>query len=414
GFKNSQQLQAYFTKRIDDFITRHNKRTIGWDEILLADVSPGAVAMAWHGAEETASDLNTGHDIVMSPYHYTYFDFYQSDPDLEEYITYAGLPIDTVYAFDPSPDPIINKGKKQILGGEGSLWTENIETTERVEYMLLPRLLALSEVLWSPSENKNYRKFVDKAEAEFKRLDTRHIQYAKSIYNVSIRPHLDSASKKIIVSISNQTSAKYVIRYTLDGKMPDYHSEIYKSSLIIGKSVVLNAALFRGNHRLGKISQQCFKVYPGIGSPISILPVSADEEISKDYKRLNDGIFGTIEPYDGRWVSFHDSIKTITIDLGRSKPVNTIFIRFMEDQVSDFYLPKKLEISFAKEINNYKIISEIVNPTVPEKLLRHIVKYKKKSLHENARYVKVKIENANPNTVDQNKNNILIDEIVIQ
>ena len=244
GFINAKQLQAYFTKRIDEFITQNHKRTIGWDEILLADVSPGAVAMAWHGVEETASDLKTGHDIVMSPYHYTYFDFYQSDPDLEEFITYAGLTLDTVYAFNPSSGDITNKKEKQILGGEGSLWTENIETTERVEYMLLPRLLALSEVLWSPNENKNYRKFVDKTEEEFKRLDAGHIQYAKSIYNVSINPHLDSVNKKIIVSISNQVSGKYIIRYTLDGKIPDSHSEIYKNSLRYRKTVHLECCSF--------------------------------------------------------------------------------------------------------------------------------------------------------------------------
>ncbi|HEY4936252.1 MAG TPA: family 20 glycosylhydrolase, partial [Puia sp.] len=229
GIKTTQQLQAYFTYRIDSFITANNKRTIGWEEILLADVSPGAVAMAWHGNEGAVSDLQSGHDVVMSPFHYTYFDFYQSDPDLEEYITYAGLYLDTVYAFNPESGNITEKEKKQILGGEGSLWTENVETPERVEYMLLPRLLALSESLWSGQENKNYRKFIDKTEDEFKRLDRRQIHYAKSMYNLSISPRFDTATKKIIVSINNQVADKYTIRYTLGGKRPDNHSALYSS-----------------------------------------------------------------------------------------------------------------------------------------------------------------------------------------
>ncbi|HXB30971.1 MAG TPA: family 20 glycosylhydrolase [Puia sp.] len=414
GFKTAKQLQTYFTKRIDSFITANNKRTIGWDEILLANISPGAVAMAWHGTEETISDLQSGHEIIMSPYHYTYFDFYQSDPDLEEYITYAGLFLDTVYAFIPSSPAVTDLEKRQILGGEGSLWTENVETEGRVEYMLLPRLFALSEDLWSVSGNKNYRRFIDKTEDEFKRLDMQHIHYAKSMYNPSISPHFDNATKKIIVSINNQVAGKYNIRYTLNGKEPEYHSLIYKSPLVISKSVTLQTALFKEEKRLGKINKQRFTVHSGIGSIINILPNSSDEEISSEYKRLNDGIFGTIEPYDGRWVSFHDSVKTITIDLGKSRNIKNIFIRFMEDQVSDIYLPKKIDFSVSVEGSHYRKFHEVLNKSIPEKSLRHIVIYKQEAMNLNGRYIRICIKNANLNSDDQTKNNFLLDEIVIQ
>ena len=414
GFKTSQQLQAYFTKRIDSFITTNNRRIIGWDEILSADISRGAVAMAWHGTDETVSDLKTGHNIVMSPYHFTYFDFYQSDPDLEEYITYAGLFLDTVYAFNPESPDISGLEKKNIVGGEGSLWTENVETVGRVEYMLLPRLFALSEDLWSANGNKNYKRFIDKTEDEFKRLDMQHILHAHSMYNLSIIPHLDSTTKKIMVSINNQVADKYTIRYTLDGEKPDYHSSVYKNPLSIDKSVILQTALFYKEIRLGKINKQRFAVHSGIGSKIKVLPVSSEEETSLEYERLNDGIFGTIEPYDGRWVSFHDSIKTITIDLANSRIVKNIFIRFMEDQVSDIYLPKKIDFSFSVDGSSFKIFHEVLNKSIPEQPLRHIVRYKLEALNLNARYIRIKIKNANLNSGDQTKNNFLIDEIVVR
>lgn len=414
GFKTAKQLQSYFTKRIDSFITANNKRTIGWDEILLANISPGAVAMAWHGTEETVSDLQTGHEIVMSPYHFTYFDFYQSDPDLEEYITYAGLFLDTVYAFNPASPGITDLEKKQVLGGEGSLWTENVETEGRVEYMLLPRLLALSEDLWSDTLNKNYRKFIDKTEIEFKRLDIKHIHYAKSMYNLSINPHFDSTTIKIIVSINSQAAGKYTIRYTLNGKEPDYHSAVYKSPLIFSKSVTLQTALFKKEIRLGKINKQRFTVHSGIGPIINISPDSSEEEISPEYKRLNDGIFGTIEPNDGRWVSFHDSVKTITIDLGKVHNIKNIFIRFMEDPVSDIYLPEKIDFSVSVEGSHFKIFHEVLNKSIPEQPLRHIVRYKQEALNLEARYVRIRIKNANLNSGDQTKNNFLLDEIVVQ
>jgi hexosaminidase len=414
GFKTSQLLQAYFTKRIDSFITANNKRTIGWDEILSANISSEAVAMAWHGTEGAVSDLQSGHEIVMSPYHYTYFDFYQSDPDLEEYITYAGLFLDTVYAFNPGSLNITDREKKLIIGGEGSLWTENVETAGRVEYMLLPRLFALSEDLWSGSGNKNYRKFIDKTEDEFNRLDMRHIHYAKSMFNLSISPHFDSATKKIIISINNQVASKYIIRYTLDGKKPDYHSAVYKNPLIIDKSVALQTALFKNEFILGKVNSQRFTIHQGIGSIINIFPDSLDEEISSEYKRLNDGIFGTIEPFDGRWVSFHDSVKTITIDLGKSRIIQNIYVRFMEDQVSDIYLPKKIEFSFSVEGSHFRTFYEVFNKSIPEQPLRHIVSYKQEVLSLNARYIRLRIKNANLNSGDQTKNNFLLDEIVVQ
>jgi hexosaminidase len=414
GFKTANQLQAYFTKRIDSFITSNNRRTIGWDEILLANISPGAVAMAWHGTDETVSDLKTNHEIVMSPYHYTYFDFYQSDPDLEEYITYAGLFLDTVYAFNPGSPDISGPEKKLILGGEGSLWTENVETEGRVEYMLLPRLFALSEDLWSVSGNKNYRRFIDKTEDEFKRLAMQHIHFAKSMYNLSISPHFDSATKKIIISINNQAANKYYIRYTLDDKKPDYHSTVYKNPLIIDKSITLQTALFKNEFILGKVNKQSFTFHQGIGSIINIFPDSLDEEISSEYKRLNDGIFGTIEPFDGRWVSFHDSVKTITIDLGESRFIQNICVRFMEDQVSDIYLPKKIEFSFSVEGSQFMTFHELFNKSIPEKPLRHIVSYRQEALNLNARYIRVRIKNANLNSGDQTKNNFLLDEIVVQ
>ncbi len=414
GFKNARQLQAYFTRRIDSFITANNRRTIGWDEILGANISAGAVGMAWHGSEGAVSDLQTGHEIVMSPYHYTYFDFYQSDPDLEEDITYAALFLDTVYAFNPEAGGITNLQRKQILGGEGSLWTENIETTERVEYMLLPRLFALSESLWSGNDNKNYGRFIEKTEQEFKRLDRRHIHYAKSLYNPSINPRFDSATGKIIVFINNQAAGKYPIRFTLNGKNPDNHAPVYKDSLVIEKTCNLQAALFKNESQLGKINKQEFAVYPGMGSPIHISPESMEETEARDYRRLDDGIFGTIEPYDGRWVVFHDSVKTITIDLGSAQPVHGIFTRFMEDAVNDIYLPAMIEFDISGDGRNFKTVHRVINRKIPQQPLRHIFRYQKQGLNLNARYVRLRIKNANVNAGDPVKNNFLLDEIVLQ
>ena len=115
AFTTAKQLQAYFTKRIDSFITANGKKIIGWDEILWADVSHQSIAMSWHGNESAIDDIKKGYDVVMAPYHYTYFDFYQSPPNLEPYITYAQLLLDTVYAFDPAISGLTSRGSESYF-----------------------------------------------------------------------------------------------------------------------------------------------------------------------------------------------------------------------------------------------------------------------------------------------------------
>lgn len=255
GFGNPRQLQAYFTHRIDSFVTSKGKKTIGWDEILEADLAPGSAAMSWHDEEGSRKDLKHGHDVVMTPYHYTYFDFYQSDPALEPDTTYARLQLDTVYAFDPVLPGLAPEEAALIPGGQACLWTENVPTPARVEYMLLPRLLALSEALWSPRERKSYRKFIDKTETQFRRWDAEKINYAKSLYNVSIVPEKDTVNKTVSVKLEDQTAGKYSIRFTTNGANPDAGSQLYTGPLTLKKGVLLKAALFNQNKILGKINE---------------------------------------------------------------------------------------------------------------------------------------------------------------
>jgi hexosaminidase len=183
---------------------------------------------------------------------------------------------------------------------------------------------------------------------------------------------------------------------------------------LIDKSCTLQTGLFKNGLLAGKINKQEFAIHLGIGSKIRVIPGSPDEDNSRDYNRLADGIFGTIEPYDGRWVSYHDSVQTVILDLGRSKTIHSISVRFMEDPVSDINLPKKIEFAVSQNGTDFKIIYKKINKTIPRQLLRNIVRYKKDGLAGKTRFFRLKIENANLNSGDQGKNNYLMDEIVLQ
>ena len=405
GLRSTSQLQAYFTSRIDSFVTAHGKRAIGWDDILQSELTPSTAVMSWHGN----AGIQMDHDVVMTPYHYVYFDFYQSDPRLEPDITYAPLFLDTVYSFNPKEG--LNEAEaKRVLGAEACLWTENISTPERVEYMLLPRLLALSEVLWSPPEKKNYSRLITRIEEAFKRFDAARIRYAASLYNVSIQPVFDSAADKIRIVLSDQAH-KYEIHYTVNGGTPTVHSTLYTEPVQVTKQANLKTALFKGDKQMGKINEDVFIVHKGTRARL-VLNL-ADSESLAGCKRLLDGIYGTIEPYDGRWVSFHESELRFTIDLRTVQNLHGIIFRCLEDQVGDIYLPRSVNITASADGSYFYPVYQVINKKLPKRLLRHIEQYKKEDVHRKARYITVDVHNANL-FKDEIKNEFMLDEIVVQ
>jgi hexosaminidase len=405
GYTTAMQLQGYFTRRIDSFIAAHGKRTTGWEEILSENVSASAVGMVWHQQQGAVDHVKKGYDVVMTPYHYTYFDFYQSDPRLEENITYAPLYLDTVYAFEPAPAGITDEESKHILGVQACLWTENVATAGRVEYMLLPRLLALAEVGWSPPSKKSYPSFIRKVENEFRRFDKEGIQYATSLYNVSIMPVHDTVKNIITVTLADQTHL-YPVYYTLDGTAPSSSSKKYKGPFTITKGSVVKAATFDGSRQLGKVNIDTFLLHKATASSIV-----GDE--GNALGRLTDGIYGTVEPYDGRWVSFTDSVVVVLLDLGRNAPLRTISLKFMEDQVGNVFLPASVELFASADNKQFKKIHSVVNKEVPEQLLRHVKQLEASSLNTRARFIRIVITNANLSP-ERQKNIMLLDEITVQ
>jgi hexosaminidase len=272
--------------------------------------------------------------------------------------------------------------------------------------MLLPRLLALSECMWSPPEKKDYARFITKLEAQFRRFDAAKINYATSLYNVNIHPVFDSARKNISVTLSDQAH-KYQIRYTTGAQ-----SHLYTAALLINRDAVLKTALYHQGKRMGKINTDRFALHLAAGAPITSQS-SANPEVLESYKRLVDGIFGTIEPYDGRWVAIHDSLTTLTIDLQKLMPVHSISIGCMEDQVSDIFLPRKIEVSGSADGNHFEPLYSVYNKTIPRQLLRHTVTYRKDLATCQARYIRVVIRNADL-FPQPDRNGIWLDEIVVR
>lgn len=181
GLQDEKELQSWFIHRIGAFLNENGKKLIGWDEILEGGLAPNATVMSWRGEEGGIKAAKMGHDVVMTPTSHCYFDYYQAKPIENEPLAIGGyLPIDTVYSYDPVPENLNEKESKHILGAQANVWTEYIPDFEQVEYMIFPRMLAMSEITWTPQEKKQRKDFMQRVMDHEKIFKTLGVDYSHS------------------------------------------------------------------------------------------------------------------------------------------------------------------------------------------------------------------------------------------
>ena len=175
-------LQAHFTQRVFNFLTSKGRRALGWDEIL--DGSPqDAMIMSWRGTAPGAKAAETGHDVVMTPTTYCYFDYQQvKDTQFEPSRCGGFIPIEKVYSLDPAPDSLSVAAREHILGAQANLWAEYMTNEAMVEYQALPRMSALSEVQWTQPDRKDYDSFKERLTRLTALFELYHYQYAKHLW----------------------------------------------------------------------------------------------------------------------------------------------------------------------------------------------------------------------------------------
>lgn len=179
GLANEQELQSWFIKKMEKYILAKGKRIIGWDEILEGGLAPDATVMSWRGEAGGIQAARANHDVVMSPTSHAYFDYYQGDPETEPLAIGGNLPLQKVYSYEPIPEELEKIYHKYILGGQANLWTEFVKTTDHAEYMVLPRMTALSEVLWSQQEFRDWDDFQQRLPTLLTRFEELDWNYRK-------------------------------------------------------------------------------------------------------------------------------------------------------------------------------------------------------------------------------------------
>lgn len=342
GLKDEHELQNYFITRMEKYLNSKGRQIIGWDEISEGGLAPNATVMSWRGTSRAIEAAKSGHNVVMTPTSHCYFDYYQSDNEDEPQAIGGFLPLEKVYGFKPIPEELTTEESKYILGAQGNIWTEYMPTENQVEYMAFPRMIAMSEVVWSQTKNKDYKDFVSRLENFHQRLEALDINYANHLYEVE--GNLTKEEGKSYYELKTLTEGK-TIRYTIDGREPDTNSEVYNSKISITESTTIKAAVFNTEKQLGKTFTQNINFHKAVGAKITI-----NKEPHKAYQGsgaqgLINGISGSDSRYgDKEWLGFWGEDIEITIDLGEEMEINSIETRFYNGNGQWIYAPERIII----------------------------------------------------------------------
>ncbi|MDB5128530.1 MAG: beta-N-acetylhexosaminidase [Mucilaginibacter sp.] len=228
--KDEHGLQSYFIQRMEKFVNSKGRSIIGWDEILEGGLAPNATVMSWRGEEGGIQAAKESHDVIMTPSSQgLYFDHAQGKINQEPVGIGGNAPIQKTYAYNPTPAALTPEQQKYIKGVQANLWTEYITSEAKVEYMVLPRMLALSEVAWTPMANKNYKDFSET------RLPQHLARLDKNGYNYRVPAAIGAADTTMIgstLTVNLKSPVKGAkIYYTIDGYTPRETELLYTSPM---------------------------------------------------------------------------------------------------------------------------------------------------------------------------------------
>lgn len=361
NLQDVDELQSYLIRRIEKFLIKNNRKLIGWDEILDGGLAPEATVMSWRGEEGGINAAKQGHDVVMTPGGYMYLDSYQTNPANAPEAIGGFLPLEKVYSYNPVPTILTPNEAKHILGVQSNLWTEYISTEDHVDYMLYPRVLAVSEVAWTQPQYKEWNDFKKRANLKIPYLQEKGIKTFTLSDEVFFEHHIDSVDKKIVVTLSTE---KYDadIRYTTDGNTPTDKSEIFTQPLLLDDSTTITAQLFENDRSIGKPIKNRFDYHKGIDKKVIYnIPINRYYPAGGE-KSLVNGEKGGNTHTDGRWQGFMTQGMDVTIDMGEKTYISYISSRFMQSVGPWIYFPKEVVISISDDNKNFKELTRIPTP----------------------------------------------------
>ncbi len=347
GLHDSHELQSYVIREMEAFLRANGRKLMGWDEILEGGLADNAQVMSWRGTEGGIAAAKQQHPVVMTPGSHCYFDHYQSTHPDEPLAIGGYTPLEKVYQFDPIPASLTTEEQQYILGAQANIWTEYLPDMNAVEYNTFPRLIAMSQVLWT-IEKPNYSLFVPMLVQHYlPRLEKYDIHYSTAFLDPT-------------VTLSPQPSG---LNYELDNSIA--------SILVDGKPARSILLTKTQQPELKKISVECnyqekiartmnytFTTHRIIGKPVHFITLPSKSYNYHDSLGLTDGVRGTLPWKGNQWLGFANDTVQFSIYLGELTEFDTLELGCLLDDGSWIYLPKTILIETSMNGKKFKRAKE--------------------------------------------------------
>lgn len=388
GLDNMEELQSYFIKRIEKFLVSKGRKLIGWDEILEGGLAPEATVMSWRGISGGIAAAKSGHDAIMTPGSHCYFDHYQGDAKFEPVAIGGYTTLKKVYSYEPIPDELTEQEAKHILGAQANVWTEYIYDGKHVEYMSVPRMSALAEVVWSPKEKRDWDNFNQRMQKQFIRYKYMGVNYSAGTTKIDINPILSGDS--VLVELYNERFQPE-IHYTIDETDPTVESPIYTDPINIPGTLTLKAVLIENGAVIGEPSEKLIAKHKAIGTKANYTYPYNEKYKAKGDVNLTDGMTGTDAFNDGYWQGFDGYDMEVVLDFGKSLEFSKLSVGCYQNQKSWIFLPNSFEFFISDDGENFTSIGIVKNDVPTNEKGTIIKRFKLETELQKTNYLKVKV-----------------------
>ena len=371
--KDEHELQSYFIKRISKYLESKGRSIIGWDEILEGGLAENAIVQSWRGIKGGIAAIESNHQAIMSPTSHAYFDYDIKTTDLPK-----------VFSFNPIPSNLDDEKISLIIGGECNVWTEHINNEKELDNKVFPRLMAMAEVLWTSSDDRNYIEFKKRVQDHYPILKNKNVNYGIEVVpcRIDVQKTNDKLEIKLIKG-SKDLELKYKWENVTDFKL------ITENSIIENKSTNLIVQAFKVGKKYGDVISQPFKFHKANTSSIDYKYAYSPSYPANNKVTLTDGKLGTLDFIDGNWQGFWDSNIECTIDLKLTKEIEKISTHFYQYNNSWIFFPEKVVYQTSLDNIKWTKWEEITNNESPKLRGKNIQLYESTNSKIAARYIKI-------------------------
>jgi hexosaminidase len=385
------EVQSYFIRRIAAFLKKKGRHVIGWDEILEGGLAPDATVMSWRGFAGGVEAAKQGHDVVMTPEDYAYFDHYQDNDTEHEPLAIGGnTSVEKVYSFEPVVDSFTPEQAAHVIGAQGNVWSEYIATPEQVEYMTFPRALALAEVLWSPKDARSWDDFADRLAPQFGRLSRLNVATARHFFKVKQIVEQNDRGQPVV---KLRTNAHDPVHYTLDGTDPTPASARFEAPIVLDRTTTVKAIAVQDGKALSSPVGMTYYVDLAAGKPLRYSNPFSEKYAAAREHALTNSLKGSTNFGDGQWLGFNGQDLEATLDFGKPTKIEKLELGFLRDVGVWVMLPAEVEFLVSDDGKAFRSVALVKNDVDDHDSKPLVKDFSAKTGGASARFVRVRAKN---------------------